>query len=285
MKAITMDIKRRPSTKRTIVTSVLGTAAASAASYAVREVARQRGSKHGGSSAMMPRSIERIFAGGGGRATPIDQRPMLFFDKGNVLRMLEISTPLRDDSPAAAVALMDFVAQQQGENQHYARSRLTTLLETSYAHPGAIRSNLAARTESQQSNEGYLTSQLSFCELTFLGFKHSVRPTSSIKLTRLAEDLENVATDLGKRNDQRRQASARIILADVYLELGQNKEANEQMSRSLVLIGTLYNDSELTRLSTEANGPGIITRTYQDSTDPAVKKLEQQARVLADSET
>jgi hypothetical protein len=219
---------------------------------------------------MMTRSIDKMFAGSGGSVTPIDRRPKMVFDKGNVLRMLESSKPLRDDSPAAAVALMSFVAEQQGEYQHFARSLQTTLLETCFPYPGAIRSNFAARNEALQANEGYLTSLLSSCELAFLSFKHSLRPTGTTKLEHLATDLETVATEFGKRNDQRRQASARIILAAVYLELRQIENANEQMSRALVLIGTLYNDPELVQLSTNINGHEIIDQTYEGLRDSSV---------------
>jgi len=270
MKAITIQGKGRQSTMRIVTTSILGTAAASAATFAVGEMARRRSNARGTTSSMMPKNIERIVASSRGWGTLLNQRPLLVFDKGNVLRMLESSTPLHADSPAAAVAMMDFVALQQGEYQHFARSRLTTLLETSFAHPTAIRSNQAARSESRQSDEGKLTSLLSYCELTFLRYIHSVRPASPSKLERLADDLQNVATLLGKRNDQRRQASARIILADVYLWLGQIDQANEQMSRALVLIGTLYSDPELIQLATNANGHGIIDQTYEDLPDSTV---------------
>jgi len=278
MKAITIQDTNRSSTKRTIATSILGTAAASVAGFAVREIVRVRGNAHGSSTAMWPRSIERIVGGTRGWETPINQRPHLFFNKGNVAQMLECSTELHADSPAAAVALMDFVAQQQGEYQHYARSRLTTLLQTSFAHPAAIRSNRAAMSESQQSEEGRLTNLLSSCELTSLSFIHSTRPTSTAKLVRLADDLEKVAPLFGKRGDQRRQASARIILADVYLWLGKTDQANGQMSQALVLIGTLYKNKELVQLSTEVNGIDIVDETYQGSPDTSAQEA---ARDLA----
>lgn len=284
MKAITMDIKRRSSTKRTIVTSVIGTAAASAASYAVREITRRRGSKHGRASAMMPGKIERIVTGSGQWATPVNQRPRLFFDKGNVSRMLDSTTQLHADSPASPVALMDFVALQQSSYQTAARSQLTRLLATSYPNAASIRSNRAALSEALDGSEDQLNSQLSRCELTYLRYIHRVRPTSSAKLTRLTGDLRSVAKELGKlpNPSQRRQASARIILADVYLWQGLIDESNEQMSRALVLMGSMYNDRELIKLSTEANGHQIIDETYKGSTDLSV---QQRAHELADAET
>ena len=233
---------------------------------------------------MMPGRIERIVAGSGQWATPVNQRPRLFFDKGNVSRMLDSTTQLHADSPAAPVALMDFVALHQSSYQTAARSQLTRLLATSYPNAASIRSTHAALNEAVEGTEDQLNSQLSRCELTFLRYIHRVRPTSSTKLTRLADELRSVAKALGKlpNPSQRRQASARIILADIYLWQGLIDQSNDQMSRALVLMGSIYNDPELIKLSTEVNGNQIIDLTYKGSPDPSV---QQRAHDLADSGT
>lgn len=201
---------------------------------------------------------------------PMRQRPVLIFGKGNVSEMLRVVEQLQQDSPAAAVGLMDFVAQHQiptnPDYQIKARNRLTTLLITSYPTQAAYASQRVGQQESKQTEHGELTSLLSRCELDFLSNVHGVR-RGQANLSQVARQLESVANAFATRDSLRRQASARIILADIYLRQGSADAANHEMSKALVLIGTAYATSDLIDLAKAAYPDiDIISETYRETT-------------------
>lgn len=281
MKAIT--IRRETSITRRIAIPILAATASSAVTYATRELIRGRSGRTSRAHSM-PGTFDRLM-GRDSWDTPINQRPQLLFNKGNISQMLGSSDQLDADSPAAAIAMMGFLAEHQNDLQLYARSRLTKLLGTS---AGALRSDraavgeakhFAAIRETQRPSDEELTSQLTHLEWTFRHSMHGARPIKRAKLVSLATDLSDVATELSKLNSQRRQASARIILAYVYLQMGNNSQANQEMSQALVLIGNIYGNRELIRLSTEVNGQQIIDLTYEGAPDGS--NQQQHAHELA----
>ncbi len=281
MKSIT--IKRETSTLRRIAVPILTATASSAVTYATHELMRRRSGRTGRAHAM-PGALDRLISRDSWD-TPINQRPQLLFNKGNISQMLGSSDQLDADSPAAAIAMMGFLAEHQNDLQLYARSRLTKLLGTS---DGAIRSDRAAVGEAKQfattretvrPSDEELTSQLTHLEWTFRRSMHGAHPIKRAKLSSLATDLSDVAAELSKLNSQRRQASTRIILAYVYLQMGKNEQANQEMSQALVLIGNIYGSPELIRLSTEVNGQQIIDLTYEGAPDGS--NQQQHAHDLA----
>ncbi len=210
-------------------------------------------------------------------STPVSHRPALVFDKGNTATIMDAAGRLSGDSPAAAIALMDFLTQHDCPEQPFARARLTTLLTRFFPFPAAVQSGRFGLKETQSTGNGQLTAALCRCEVKFLSFIHGSLSVRRRHLPQLAKDLQHVADSFAKRDSLRRQASARIILADVYLRLQDNASANREMSKALVLMGTVYGNRELIALSTAANGPAIIEQTYNGSLDP---QASQRAREL-----
>ena len=204
--------------------------------------------------------------------TPLADRPVLVFDKGETSQILEISGKLFQDSPAAAIALMDFVAMHQSSIQPYARARLTTLLQMCNPRGIALRSAKAGYREMQQSHDGRLTVALSHLELGFLQRISGETTRNTPELETLSYELQQLIAGFRDRDSQRRQGAARVVLADVLLRLGRVEDANQQMSQALVLLGTIYSDSELILLSVNVNGASIIDLTFGPSSDEAQQK-------------
>lgn len=204
--------------------------------------------------------------------TPLSDRPISVFNKGQLSQMLEISGKLFDDSPAAAIALMDFFVLQRSEVQADARARLTTLLQRCNTRAIALRSAQLGNQETQQSSDGRLTVALCKYELAFLQRISGETTRNTPDLVTLVEELQQLSARFKDRDSQRRQGATRVILADILLRLGQVDGANRQMSQALVLLGTVYEDRELMLLSVNVNGRSIIDQTFGPSSDEAQQK-------------
>lgn len=260
MKAISIRTPRSPLTiSRTqpasrlggVTRTILGGAATVAGTYAIQRMSERRQTTAGPATSRLPKRFTRLTSdrtqGITGRVQwdkPIGQRSRLSLDKGAVSTMLASADRLFTDSPAAAIALMDIVAQR-GELSHFGRARLTTFLQTAYPHRAAILSGQVALRDAEQTQEGQLTSKLSQFEITFLGLVHGTTRMSPRQADQYTRELESIATELEARGHTGRQVSARIILANIALRRGDLHQANDQLSRALGLMGTLYDTQEL----------------------------------------
>lgn len=177
-------------------------------------------------------------AGSSGRwSEQIEQE--LAFDKGQAALMLE-AADMAYGSPATAVAMMDFMARQRSPYRGKAQSRLTSLLLTVYPHISAQISAEAGRNRARQEGDDQLTAKLNYLEIEFLRYIHGTPGGRTTSLKKLSGRLEDLADTLSTRGSQRRQASARIILADIYLQQQRFDEANQEMSQALQLIQSFY---------------------------------------------
>ncbi len=183
-------------------------------------------------------------------SAPLAQRPQLSLSKGDIALMLDRAYDLQTISPAAAVALMDFVCQHNSDHRGSARARLTALLQQVYPQRSAITSAEIGREEAVQAGDDQLTAHLSQIEIDFLSFMHGLRSRRST-LPQLAERLTKLADALDSRDSLRRQASARIILADIMLRQGDFEAANSGMGRGLSLLGRVVNDTHLRDLASD----------------------------------
>jgi hypothetical protein len=199
-------------------------------------------------------------------STPIDKRPSLLFGRGDMAAIFDIVGEVRGHSPAAAIALMDFVCvHSSGEYQIPARAGLTAFLMEIGPTLMAARSVEAGIIEArdQLSRGAQLTAQLSACELEFLKLIELESFNGDSELRRLEQQIEvlyDTAEKLILQSSQWRQASARIILADLLARSRRYEEANNQLARALVLLGTVLENTSLIDLAKIADG-GIVEKT------------------------
>lgn len=233
----------------TVLTGVVGSAASAAvAAVVTRELqaSRIRSARRAGKSAHRPWSTRSLWATKASDET--------VFNQGNVAQMIEALPRLEEDSPAAAIALVSFLSQQRGDNRGWAQSRLAALLCSYYPHASAISSAKAGRAIAKDVRDDRLTADMSLHEVDYLSYIHGLLPRW-MHLSQLAEKLEKTAEALASRDSQRRQTSARIILADIYRRQGRLIQANQQLGLALVLMGAVYQQPGLIELATNASHP------------------------------
>lgn len=156
-------------------------------------------------------------------------------DLANLIGMVESIT---STSPASAIALLDFVAQQKSSLRVHARQHLTRLLQVTYPSDAAVASAKTGKRDAQRAGDGVLSSRLAACEVSFLGLIYNTKAGQGIDRQHLANELHELATAFDRRDSQRRQASARLIRADILLHLGRYDDANNEMKLALDLLET-----------------------------------------------
>lgn len=202
-----------------------------------------------------PRETMRLVFQGNNRAS----------SKGNLAELISVAQQVQATSPAAAIALMDFLAKQSSEAQGHALAQRTLLLSAHYPHDAAIRSAKIGKS-SITDHDGQLTNLLVSCEIDYLDLVQSTRRGHGIDARKLAERLSEVASNFAERGEQKRESSARLILADLYLQLGAIDAANKEMAAAIVMVGVLY-QPEIAELAIDVYGKEIVSQTYRDAPD------------------
>ncbi len=187
---------------------------------------------------------------------PVSQRPALPFDQGGIAQVLNCLPQLRTDSPGAAVALVHYVTMHRAHtdplterDREKARNEFSRLLTQICPNSASLDSAQAGREEMQRSAaaQGHLTAELTYWEQNFLMLAHSMATDHSIE--EVAAGLSQTADGLRDADSQRRQASARIMLADILLQLRKFGHADREIATALALIGAVYPNEELIKLA------------------------------------
>jgi hypothetical protein len=195
--------------------------------------------------------------------------------KGQLTQLIWVAQRIEWYSPAAAVAITDFLAKQTSEIQGNAHAERTRLLEK-------IRPSAAARHSASNGRryhtdtDGQQTNQLAYLEVVFLGIVHNEPWANGIDRVKLRSDLLQLAGSFHARGEQKREASTRFILADLYLQAGHPEDATREMGKAIVLASVAYasrddesalDQMKLVELTTGALGQSIIDETYQAAPD------------------
>lgn len=208
-------------------------------------------------------------------ALAVQHRPQFAFGKGDTSQLFNFLPELRVDSSAAPVALMHYLTMQQAPadptqlyTQERAGNELTQLLCEVFPTPQAMASAKARRREAQQHGNplGIATAELKYLEVVYLCFVQGIQPGQSIQ--QLSSGLYQVAEGLKQATSDRRQAIARIILADVLTQQRQPEQAKQQMVQALAIIGTIGVNKELQAISSGLDHK-VLAQIARDA-DPAV---------------
>lgn len=193
-------------------------------------------------------------------ALPVSQRPQLVFGKGDTSQVHSYLPDLRKDSPGAAVALVRFLTMHQfhsdpsmARDQERAGNELSRLLCQICPTTASFANAKARRKEMQSASNtlGRLTAEFYYWEQVYLQYAQGIQ--SSHKIQELASALWTVCDGLKQAGSDTRQASARIILADVYLQQRDFPRANEQMVQAITIIGTVHKNPVLVELAKTAD--------------------------------
>jgi hypothetical protein len=187
---------------------------------------------------------------------PASQRPPMSFGQGGIAQVFDCLPQLRSDSPGAAIALVHYVTmrqphanQQTEHDRERAGNELTRLLTQIQPNQASLDSAEARREEMQQSStpQGRLTASLTYWEQIYLLLVHG-QPCGH-DVNEITRELAQIADGLSHAHSERRQASARIMLADIYLQLREFGHADREMATALALIGQIYPNKELAQLA------------------------------------
>jgi hypothetical protein len=184
--------------------------------------------------------------------------------KGQQSMLIWAAQQVEANSPAAALAIMDFLAKQTSEIQGLAIAERTRLLSTVYPTDAA---RYSARTGRHfiRDIDGRQTNELAYLELSFVALIHGTAWSVGIDQRQMARQLSDLATEFVARGDQKRAATAHFILADLYLQRRELEIGTRELAAGIVLASAAYNNTELFELARQTFGEGIVDMTYRDA--------------------
>ena len=141
-------------------------------------------------------------------------------------------------------------------------ARRTTLLLNNYPYRAAVLSGEIGRALTGETDiDGELTNSISHCEVSYLQLIHETQRDQEAVVYALISELTTLARICVQRRDQKREASVRVMLADLLLHVGQVDRANREMASAIVAISSAFDRREdLSALVSDAFGEQFVDR-------------------------
>jgi len=202
------------------------------------------------------RSFLRRSSSAASWSIPTSDRPELPFGQGGIAQVFNCLPQLRIDSPGAAIALVHYVTmhrphtdQKTERDREKAGNELTRLLCQIRPNQASMISAKDRLTEMLRSSSerGRLTAELTNWEQAYLQLVHG--EPNGHTIDEITQQFVQISRGLQEADSERRQASARIMLADLYLMAGQIGRADKEIAAALALIGQVYPAKEMTDLA------------------------------------